>query len=662
MSGVEVLGIVLGVLPLIISAAEDYKKGFEPLVRWKKFRFVFREFITSVDIQRQMFHLVLKRLLIRVPLPPEEKQKLSTVPNYQGWSQPATVDAMKVRLGDSYKACMEILRAMKEDMQELQTMMSLKDGSVDWAHPGEKQWKYQAKRIQLSFSEKGTRTVQSLEKKISDLNNLLSLLDSTDDESGTKGVSRDTTWAKLFECIRRHAINLHYAIKLGWKCSCEGTHLAGLQLQKRAVNESGARFTMTFGASGLPGTQKQKRVLVVLEESRTGQVVPPKSLNGSAAAVSYLDTLRVDFDSRSSSQSVTITNSVHARPAFTSSSSSMSSRLTSFGSIFSKSDSSLTISSISTSTASRTEVLVQSEQSLKTPNLALRPKAKKGISFAMDLPAEAKDPGSGPTSTPSNQHVSFPDTPSVPEETSAEVEIGDLCSTLRDLDPKATKLGYLSDHEKRMHEITCLTEAVIDSANLDLISLEELLAKDGHIRLTRQKRYKVACILASSLLQLETTPWLRGSLDKEKILFYHNGTEVMVDQPYLSHSFPSTKATHCPSGETTTETQNINSPRASLSSLGILLLELCWGQTIESQTNLRNKHLSSDGKAIGGTDYLTAIDWLDTVDEEEPRMGPIIKWCIFCLYEGKPNWADSNFTQAVYTNVVRPLEMLVVQA
>jgi hypothetical protein len=140
MSGVEIIGLVLGVLPLVISAAEDYKKCFEPLERWRRFKFVFRDFITSVDIQRQMFQLLLKKLLIRVQLPPEEKQRLLTVPNYEGWSQPETVDAVRSRLGECYDTCMEILKAMEEDMQELQIMMSLKDGSVCHTCPSPPPW------------------------------------------------------------------------------------------------------------------------------------------------------------------------------------------------------------------------------------------------------------------------------------------------------------------------------------------------------------------------------------------------------------------------------------------------------------------------------------------------------------------------------------------
>lgn len=106
MSGVEAIGLVLGGLPLIISAAEHYKKGFKKLARWKRFKLVFPEFITLVDIQRHMFHLVLKKILIRVQLEPDERQRLLTIPDYEGWHRSEVVEALRLRLGDSYDACM----------------------------------------------------------------------------------------------------------------------------------------------------------------------------------------------------------------------------------------------------------------------------------------------------------------------------------------------------------------------------------------------------------------------------------------------------------------------------------------------------------------------------------------------------------------------------
>jgi hypothetical protein len=156
-------------------------------------------------------------------------------------------------------------------------------------------------------------------------------------------------------------------------------------------------------------------------------------------------------------------------------------------------------------------------------------------------------------------------------------------------------------------------------------------------------------------LQLQNTPWLAENLEKTKILFYRKGSDVLVEEPFINHSFTPTKAYQ---DEKTDVSRTL--PRKTLSSLGILLLELCFGDAIENQTELRKSHLSSDGKALEGTDYLTAIEWLDKVAEEEPKMAPIIKWCIFCLFEGKPNWSDTTFTQAVYSSVVQPLEMLVV--
>jgi hypothetical protein len=211
----------------------------------------------------------------------------------------------------------------------------------------------------------------------------------------------------------------------------------------------------------------------------------------------------------------------------------------------------------------------------KATNLNSRPKAKKSISFAVDLPAEAKLTTLAKTpTTPSNQSASLPNILPPAEEGYPDVEIHDLCSTLKDLDPKATRLGYLSDQENQRHGLRCLTEEVASPGSHELIGLRKLLATDGDIRLTRQKRYRIACILASSLLQLQTTPWLRGNLTKNDI-FYHQGSEVLVDQPYISHSFLSTKNYHHSSGNTAAEAQSHAPPRTNLSSLGILLLELC---------------------------------------------------------------------------------------
>jgi hypothetical protein len=101
-------------------------------------------------------------------------------------------------------------------------------------------WSYQRKRISHSFSKKGPDTVVSLGKKNRKLRELLDVLDlkvAAGKNDQRKAISKDTTWARIFECIRLQAKSLHSALKNGWKCSCRVPHLAALQLQERATGD-----------------------------------------------------------------------------------------------------------------------------------------------------------------------------------------------------------------------------------------------------------------------------------------------------------------------------------------------------------------------------------------------------------------------------------------
>lgn len=208
----------------------------------------------------------------------------------------------------------------------------------------------------MSFSENGTRTVESLEKKIHRLKDLLDLLDSTDDEDPytEKAVSKDTSWAELFKSIRRHALNLHSAIKNAWKCNCEGIHTAGLQLQKRKAHDRSSQFTMTFGVFSLPPNNQQSpyshhRVLILLKE-KTGQPVSQRP-KPRPVQISYIDQLRSDFEAKTSLEPSSNKLPIHTA------SSSTSSRFSNVGSIFTKSPSNSTSSSISMSNG--TEIVVE---------------------------------------------------------------------------------------------------------------------------------------------------------------------------------------------------------------------------------------------------------------------------------------------------------------
>lgn len=99
------------------------------------------------------------------------------------------------------------------------------------------------KRIHLSFSKKGTKTLTLLETQN---RKLRELLDSSDKLDTLKIKRKDTTWGTIFECIRRHASSLHMALTNGWQCDCASPHSAGLRLQHRTTGGWSSSFNMSF--------------------------------------------------------------------------------------------------------------------------------------------------------------------------------------------------------------------------------------------------------------------------------------------------------------------------------------------------------------------------------------------------------------------------------
>jgi hypothetical protein len=184
------------------------------------------------------------------------------------------------------------------------------------------------------------------------------------------------------------------------------------------------------------------------------------------------------------------------------------------------------------------------------------------------------------------------------------------------------------------------------------------MGQDG-LRLSRFERFKLASILASTLLQLQTTPWLVGDLEKRKIMFYRQGSKVLIDRPYMNFSFRSTKAKTCEDSTVPTAPRsNLIAVKTSLSNLGILLLELCYWQTIES-IELRKGYLEPNGQPNQFTNYMAAQEWAQLVDEEEPELAPVIRSCCSYSFPVKADWSDKRLVQAAYASIVEPLEKII---
>ncbi|RDW61414.1 hypothetical protein BP5796_11306 [Coleophoma crateriformis] len=300
LSGVEIAGLVLAAFPLVISAAEHYREGFEPLSKWKRFRTDFIGFLDAIDIEKQLFEQVLERFLISADVPQEELHRFLTQPNHSGWDREDLVERLEARLGPSLPAYVSTIKTMNGLMKELEGLLLIRDGEIEWASEGASRWDYQLKRIRLSFSKKGARTLLALETHN---RKLRELLDSNDKLESVKATRKDTAWANIFECIKVHAGHLHSAISNSWRCGCTSPHMTALRLQTCTTGEWASQFHISFPDSRESPLYRKEAVVTI----NSGQQNMPHDRNQAIHPPSIQDhtsRLRKDFGPKSSSQSL----------------------------------------------------------------------------------------------------------------------------------------------------------------------------------------------------------------------------------------------------------------------------------------------------------------------------------------------------------------------
>lgn len=179
-----------------------------------------------------------------------------------------------------------------------------------------------------------------------------------------------------------------------------------------------------------------------------------------------------------------------------------------------------------------------------------------------------------------------------------------------------------------------------------MLSLKDLLEQKTDIKLSRRQRYGLATALALSYIQLHSTPWLTEDWGKAHILFFKASSEcktALLDQPRLSTDFKS------PFDIDMTR-QNSN---RDLKALGILLIELCFGCTLEN-TEVRQKYPFLQDSGNFYLDQAAAIELCSHVaDEAGPEYLAAVQWCL--NWNSSKSASDTEWRTELYDNVVKPL-------
>ncbi|EAW21203.1 uncharacterized protein NFIA_063640 [Aspergillus fischeri NRRL 181] len=561
MSGLEVVGVVLGAIPLLISAIEKYKTTSQRLKFFKYKEPFIAQLIQSLEEQKFFLESDLYVPLNATHLGEEQINDLIHQPNSDLFQDPKVAHAIREYLGDGYVPyeravgrCQRILAEIASNIGGLASESQGKLSSLIQAHPP-KDGKYElTKKIKFSLQR------DDLEKRIRDLNDATATLRRIRETcvSKTEVTLQSTSrmiakFTSALNAVRNYADRLYSAISAGYNVGCHPEHETRLFLQSRSAlmekRHTGAKkttvaFTVAFSPSNI--------------------------------APSPIPCYKTDV-----------------------------------------------------------KVLEEMESCYATA------KAGEHVKVAISLPTKT--------------NISPPK------------DLEDLCDSVQQardgehfLDLYLSQGGCLCYYHKPFN-VGALVDAIADSTE-DIMSLEQILGKmeqpnesSAIIRWTLNQRMALSFNIASSIMQLNSTPWLCFPLTCKSLYFTRRvellsqrGTAQYADipQPFIRQIFFSgvKDSARCACN-----------PRGSMLELGIILLELWHAKTFETyavESGLRIDHSF-------GSRYDVAVQWLDfSTYYVLPFYLDVVTRCIeftFATSRAAPDWHDIAFRKSVCEYVLKPL-------
>lgn len=242
-------------------------------------------------------------------------------------------------------------------------------------------------------------------------------------------------------------------------------------------------------------------------------------------------------------------------------------------------------------------------------------------------------------------------------------EINDLCASIRMLHTSSPCIGFSLNSKSKLLRGAYPIDPPMEkhTASCQVITLEDLLRKPPLVngrpsKLSKKERYGLAVTLASSALQLNSTPWFPDQWGSKDILFQKTSAGprlVDVDHPYVASKL----------GELSKELQSrpkargFQNKNTILLALAIALLELYFGISAEERQECENASL--EGPVSSNPWQLCAIayEWAETEQENlSAAFSNAVKHCLKSFNDPSASLRDSEFLQAAVESIVLPLQ------
>ena len=130
MSGFEVVGLLLAVIPLFIAAAE-HSQGSTKSKRVIKDGAFANSYKVKLTQQQTLLSLYIKSVVGRTSLSSRTQAELVDDPNDEAWERPEVIKAISLELGDAHEPFVELLKRVSSALAR--SMKAEEQGKVSEA-------------------------------------------------------------------------------------------------------------------------------------------------------------------------------------------------------------------------------------------------------------------------------------------------------------------------------------------------------------------------------------------------------------------------------------------------------------------------------------------------------------------------------------------------
>jgi hypothetical protein len=595
MAGIEVVGIVLGSIPLIISALEHYRDGVSTIQRWRKYERERQSLIRSLKTERVKMHNICEKLLAGLVAPSQVHEMIQN-PFGQLWQEEAVMRKIRARLEESIEVFRSIVEDMKDAILEMMRRLGLDSGDKEKSLISKE---FQRAAFAISRSSYDD-ILNRIRNGISDLETL------TDQNISLEPKREESSQVKLLNLLRELSIGLYHALKQSLSCATCKNHTLNLELCNRSSDilygESEAKIlkdlcmklALTYSSESLDKERWEELMVQALPrvETQSAQLAAPQVNKPSIRSVSpgrpKSKSVKFSFMSNSSSSSV-----------MSSSTLSLGTTTTTSTSIFSKSLSDIHLNTMDCATS--------------------EPELIKELCCKVRMSQKKK-------------HV-------------------DCYGVISSNDVDA-----LHTSARTYQVYPPVVEDDEDSNLWSTVSLKQAIQRAKSAPpLTYADKIRLAVLIAIGVLQLYNTPWLPYALTADNIFFVQKRYNNVYESAFIMARLPD----KAKPDEQRARQSSLSKPRDPvLLFLGFILIELLLGQTLlESQGENNGNSTSAEGTFDLEETYIAAQNCLSRVRHESQNYFSAVSRCLDGeLHRHRGDKDDPDFRQSIYSGIVALLK------